>query len=66
MTGAGYARQPVSVAENGADPSTVGSINGSTFTVSGTWTAANAGSYQQIWYVGGIAVSPALSFTVEP
>jgi hypothetical protein len=62
----GYARQPVTVAENGADPFTMGSINGNTYTVSGTWTAANIGTYKQIWSVGGVPITPALTFSVQP
>ena len=62
----GRARQPVTVAENGADPFTMGTINGNTFTVSGTWTAANVGTYTQNWYVGGVAITPSLTFTIQP
>jgi phospholipase C len=66
ISGAGYARQPVSVSQNGANPSTVGTISGNTYTVNGTWTAANVGTYKQTWYVGGVAVTPSLSFSVQP
>ena len=66
ITGTGYARQPVTVAENGADPFTMGTITGNTYTVSGTWTAASVGTYKQTWYVGGVPVTPALNFSIQP
>jgi phospholipase C len=66
VTGNGYARQAVSVVENGADPFTLGTVTGNTYTVSGTWTAANVGTYTQTWYAGGVAATPALSFSVQP
>jgi phospholipase C len=66
ITGTGYARQPVAVAQNGADAFTIGTISGNTYTVSGTWTAANVGTYKQTWSVGGVAITPALSFSVQP
>jgi phospholipase C len=66
ITGTGYARQTVTVAENGADPFTMGTITGNTFTVGGTWTAANVGTFKQTWYVGGVPITPALSFSIQP
>jgi len=66
ITGTGYARQAVTVSQNGADQFTIGAINGNTYNVTGTWTAANVGSYQQTWYVGGVPVTPSLNFTIQP
>ncbi len=66
ITAPGYARQLVTVSENGAAPFTMGAINGNTYTVSGTWTSAFIGNYTQTWYVGGVAVAPSLSFSVQP
>ena len=66
VNGTGYARQPVSVSQNGASPVTVGTINGATYSVGGIWTAANVGTYTQTWYVGGVAITPSLSFSVQP
>jgi phospholipase C len=66
ITGMGYARQAVSVSENGSAPVTMGAINGSTYTVSGTWAAGDVGTYKQTWYVGGVAITPSLSFSVQP
>jgi phospholipase C len=65
VTAPGYARQTVAVAENGADPFTMGTVSGTTYTVSGTWTSANVGTYKQVWYVGGTATT-ALNFSVQP
>jgi hypothetical protein len=56
----------VTASESGADPFTVGTINGNTYTVSGTWTAANVGTYKQTWYVGGVPISPSLNFSIQP
>jgi phospholipase C len=66
VTASGYARQPVTVSENGSGLFTMGNISGSTYTVSGTWTAAKVGTYTQNWYVDGVAASPTLTFTVAP
>ena len=66
VNGTGYARQPVSVSQNGGSPVTVGTINGATYSVGGIWTAANVGTYTQTWYVGGVAITPSLSFSVQP
>jgi phospholipase C len=66
ITAPGYARQLVSVSENGADPFTMGTIDANTYTVSGTWTSAFVGNYTQTWYVGGVAITPSLSFSIQP
>jgi len=66
VTSNGYARQPVTVAQNLADPYTFGLVRGNSFIVSSTWTSSNVGTYKQTWYVGGVAATPQLSFTVEP
>ena len=66
VTGTGYARQPVTVVENGGEPYTFGLINQDNFGVSGTWTSADVGTYTQTWYVGGVAATPSLSFSVQP
>ncbi len=66
ITAPGYARQAVSVSENGSDPIPMGIVNGNTYTVSGTWTAAFVGNYTQTWYVGGVPVTSSLSFSVQP
>jgi phospholipase C len=60
----GYARQAVSVSENGGSPFTLGQVTGDTYTVGGTWTAANVGPYTQTWYVDGVAASPTLTFNI--
>lgn len=36
------------------------------FSVSGTWAPSNAGSYTQLWAVGGVAAGPTLRFFVRP
>ena len=61
------ANLPVSVSVNGIDDGVVGNIqpNGS-FTVSGSWTTANVGSYTEIWYVDGVQAGAALRFNVDP
>ena len=57
---------PVSVSINGVDYGVQGSINSSgVFTVSGTWTSANIGSYAETWYVSGQAAGPTLPFSVN-
>jgi phospholipase C len=66
ITAPGYARQAVSVSENGSDPVPMGIVNGNTYTVSGTWTAAFVGNYTQTWYVGGVPIASSLSFSVQP
>ena len=66
VTAPGYARQIVTATDNGSDQYTMGTINGTTYTVSGTWTAASVGTYTQNWYVGGVPITPALSFTIQP
>ncbi len=66
VTANGYPRLPVSVSQNGGAPFTFGNVNGNTFTISGTWKTADVGTYKQTWSVGGVAIAPALNFTIQP
>lgn len=62
----GYANKPVAVAQNGAGPVRLGVTDAlGNWTVSGIWTAKDAGSYTQIWYVGGVAAAPTLTFSIS-
>jgi len=63
----GYANKSVSVAQNGGGPVQLGVTDAQgNWTASGTWSATDIGSYTQIWYVAGVAVAPALTFSVTP
>jgi hypothetical protein len=61
------ANLPVSESVNGVFYGAVGYINsGGTFTIPGSWAAADISSYAEIWYVDGVQAGPALLFSVLP
>jgi len=61
----GYVNMPVSVAQNGAGPVQVGVTDAlRNWTVTGTWSAKDIGSYTQIWYVDGVPAIWTLNFSV--
>ncbi len=67
ITAPGDPNQPVSVVQNGAGPVPLGVTDAQgNWTVSGNWTAREIGSYTQIWYVGGFAATPMLTFSINP
>jgi hypothetical protein len=65
ITAPGYANKSVSVAQNGSGPVAIGVTDAQgNWSVPGTWTVKDIGSYTQIWYVGGIAATTTLTFRV--
>jgi hypothetical protein len=67
---AGPPNQPVSVVQTfdgtTGSPYTFGPTDGSgNFSRSGVQVASNEGTYTQVWSVGGIAATPAITFTVS-
>ena len=64
FTVTGPPSQPVTMTLNGTN-SPMGSTNAQgTLTIPGTWGAA--GNYTETWYVGGVAATPVLTFSVLP
>lgn len=66
VTVKGPPNQTVTVAQNGGNPYNFGTTDSTgTWHTSGSWSVGNAGSYIQIWKVGGVQAAPVLSFTVK-
>lgn len=67
VTVKGPPNQPVTVSQNGGSLYTFGNtdVNGN-WSIPGSWGSGNAGTYSQVWAVGGISAVPLLIFTVSP
>lgn len=60
-----YANQAVAVAQNGGTPFQFGYTDAQgNWTLAGSWGARDVGSYTQTWYVGAVAATPKLTFSV--
>jgi hypothetical protein len=65
ITAPGYANQPVSVVQNGGRPVQLGVTDAKgNWTITGSWSAQDIGSYVQTWYVDAMAAAPTLTFSV--